>query len=105
MSRLSSAMRSMKVPQINAKSVGGLSRSAGRARASPPIQTGAAEVADQTEISELSTYLATAMSGSAAHVAKVSALGEAVSSRDYRVDAGAVSEDIIQHSILFSGAW
>lgn len=99
---------SMKVTQTNNKSIAGLARSVDMA---PTGQSklagtaGQADVTDQTEISNLSAYLAAAISGSPAHVAKVSALGEAVSSREYSVDAGAVSEDIIQHSILFSGAW
>jgi len=108
MSRPSSAIRSMKVTQTNTKSVGALSRSSDGtlAWAGKPAGTAApAEVTDQTEISELSTYLAAAMSDSPAHVAKLGSLGEAVSKSEYSVDASAVSEDIIQHSILFSAAW
>jgi anti-sigma28 factor (negative regulator of flagellin synthesis) len=98
----------MKVTQTNTKSIGALSRSSGGPPALPGKPAGAAaqtQVADQTEISNLSTYLAAAMSGSPAHVAKLGSLGEAVSNSEYSVDAGAVSEDIIQHSILFSAAW
>jgi len=100
-------MKVTKVTQANTKSIGALSRSSGGAPAWPGKTAGAVaqtEVADQTEISELSMYLAAAMNGSPAHVAKLDALGEAVSNSEYSVDAGAVGEDIIQHSILFSGA-
>jgi len=108
MNRPSSAIRSMKVSQTNTKSIAGLSRSSEGASAGPGKAAAApaqAEAADQTEISRLSTYLAAAMSGSPAHAAKVSSLGQAVCNSEYQVDASAVSEDIIQHSMLFSGAW
>ena len=59
---------------------------------------------DQVQLSNLSSYLASALDGSPAHVAKVGELGAAVSSGQYHVNADAVSGSIIQHSIEFGGA-
>jgi len=52
----------------------------------------------------VSRYLASALNGSPAQVAKVSELSAAVSSGSYQVDAHAVSGSIIQHSIDSGGA-
>jgi anti-sigma28 factor (negative regulator of flagellin synthesis) len=108
MSSYSSAILSMKVTQTNNKSIAGLDRAANAASGrtgSLPEASAQAGAGDQTQISRLSTYLAAAMSGSPMHVAKLSALGAAVSSGQYNVDASAVSNGVIQHSLLFSGAW
>lgn len=59
---------------------------------------------DRAQLSNLSNYLASALSGSSAHVAKLFVLGSAVSSGQYHVDAQTVSGSIIQHSIEFGGS-
>lgn len=59
---------------------------------------------DQVDLSNLSSYLASALSGSPAHVAKVEKLATNVSSGQYHVDSYAVSGSIIQHSIEFGGS-
>jgi anti-sigma28 factor (negative regulator of flagellin synthesis) len=56
---------------------------------------------DQVALSNLSNYLASAYSGSPEHLARVTELGDAVSSLQYQVDSFAVSGSIIQHSIEF----
>jgi anti-sigma28 factor (negative regulator of flagellin synthesis) len=56
------------------------------------------------QLSELSKFLASALEGSPAHVAKVSELATAVSDGRYRVDPQAISGSIIQHAIEFGGA-
>jgi anti-sigma28 factor (negative regulator of flagellin synthesis) len=108
MSSHSSVILSMKVTQTNNKSIGGLARAWGTVPGRPGNSTAgaaAAETRDQLQISNLSTYLAASISGSPAHVAKLSALGTAVSTGQYKVNAGVVSEGLIQHSLLFGGAW
>jgi anti-sigma28 factor (negative regulator of flagellin synthesis) len=102
------ADQSMKINPTNSKSIAGLSRSSAT---SPSRLAGAAgapsrsEPTDQTQISKLSTYLASAISGSSTHLARLSALGSAVSSGRYQVDSDVLGDDIVQHSLLFSGAW
>ena len=59
---------------------------------------------DRAQLTNLSSYLASALSGSAAHVAKLAKLAAAVSSGQYRVDSYAVSGSIIQHAIEFGGS-
>ncbi len=59
---------------------------------------------DQVQLSNMSSYLAAALMGSPAQVAKVSQLSAAVSSGQYQVDAFAVSGSIIQHSIELGGS-
>ncbi len=106
MSRHSSAIRSMKVTRTNTNSIAGLGRETAPAQSGKQAEAAAqAKAPDQTQISNLGTYLASAMSGSAAHLAKLGALGAAVSNNQYSVDASVVSQDIIQHSMLFSGVW
>jgi hypothetical protein len=56
-----------------------------------------------TDIFSLSRYLASALSGSAPHLAKLSKLSATVSSGQYHVDSFAVSGCIIQHCIEFGG--
>jgi anti-sigma28 factor (negative regulator of flagellin synthesis) len=65
---------------------------------------GGASPSDQEQISSLGRFLATALSGSPVHLAKVSELSAAVSSGKYHVDAYAVSASIIQNTIEFGGA-
>ena len=62
---------------------------------------GSRAASDHVQLSSLSNYLASALSGSPAHVAKLTQLGAAVSGGQYQVDAHAVSGSIIQHSIEF----
>jgi flagellar biosynthesis anti-sigma factor FlgM len=59
---------------------------------------------DSVQLSQLSSYLASALSGSPAQVAKLSELGTAVSTGQYHVDADALSGSLIQHSIEFGGS-
>lgn len=59
---------------------------------------------DQVQLSSLSAYLASALGGSPAHVAKMSELSSAVSAGQYHVDSYAVSGSIIQHAIEFGSA-
>lgn len=109
MSSYSSVILSMKVTKTNNESIAGLARTLNAAPPGRPddltASSAAAAVDDQLQISNLSTYLAAAMSGSPALVAKLSALGTAVASGQYKVDSLVVSEGLIQHSLLFSGAW
>ncbi len=98
----------MKISGSNSKSTSELGRSAavgpagaGTASEQPARPT---PVSDRAQISSLGSYLAAALNGSPAHVAKVSELGAAVSNGQYQVDAHAVSGSIIQHSIEFGGA-
>jgi flagellar biosynthesis anti-sigma factor FlgM len=101
-------IQAMEITRSDPKSTSGLDRTSGAGPAgtgSASKQPAGQEVAsDQVQLSNLSSYLASALSGSPAHVAKVSELGAAVSSGKYRVDAKAVSGSIIQHSIEFGGA-
>jgi anti-sigma28 factor (negative regulator of flagellin synthesis) len=107
MSSHSSVILSMKVTKTNNESIAGLARALGAAPARPDNSTASSTPpeSDYLQISNLSTYLAAATSGSPALAAKLSALGTAVTSGQYKVDAGVVSEGLIQHSLLFSGAW
>lgn len=58
---------------------------------------------DRVQLSNPSSYLASALSGSAAHVAKLAKLAAAVSGGQYQVDSYAVSGSIIEHGIEFGG--
>jgi anti-sigma28 factor (negative regulator of flagellin synthesis) len=97
----------MKINGTNSKSVTGVGRSSNSS--SRPVRsadtTAALPPDDQAQISSLSAYLTAAISGSAAHIAKLGALSFAVANNSYTVDSSAVSEGIIQHSLLFGGAW
>jgi hypothetical protein len=90
----------------DAKSTSGLDGSAGVSSAGAGAKQPAAQDApnDRAQLSNLSSYLTSALTGSPAHVAKLSALGTAVSSQQYKVDAYLVSGSIIQHGIEFGGA-
>ena len=74
--------------------------SAGAASDSKP-QAALSAASDRVQLSNLSRYLASALLGSPARVAKMSELTAAISSGDYQVDAFAVSGSLIQHSIDF----
>lgn len=67
-------------------------------------RTPGSEPTDQAQLSTLSSYLAAALSGSPAHVAKLAELSTAVSNGQYHVDAYSVSGSVIQHSIEFGGS-
>jgi flagellar biosynthesis anti-sigma factor FlgM len=98
----------MKISGTTSKSTSGLDRSAavGPAGVAPGSKqsVGQTTASDQAQLSSLSRYLVSALSGSPEHVAKVNELGTAVSSGRYQVDAHAVSGSIIQYSIEFGGA-
>jgi flagellar biosynthesis anti-sigma factor FlgM len=98
----------MKISGVDSKTTAGLDRSTGvgapGAGAASNQAAGQATASDQVQLSSLSKYLASALSGSPAHVAKVSELSAAVSNGQYQVDAQAVGGSIIQHSIEFGGA-
>ncbi len=98
----------MKISGSNSRSTAGLGRPAaiGPAGSRTASKQPAAQTppSDRAQISSLGSYLASALNGSPAHVAKVNELGTAVSSGQYQVHAHAVSGSIIQHSIEFGGA-
>jgi flagellar biosynthesis anti-sigma factor FlgM len=98
----------MKINPPNSKVPSGSSRPAGvgaAAGGSASSQAATTKAAsDQVQLSNLSSYLSAALSGSPAQAAKVSQLGAAVSSGQYRVDAFAVSGSIIQDRMVFGGA-
>jgi flagellar biosynthesis anti-sigma factor FlgM len=99
----------MKISGPGSNSPSGLDPSAGvspagqgAAASKQPIAPNAQS--DQVQLSSLSAYLASALQGSPAHVAKVSELSSAVSTGQYHVDSYAVSGSIIEHGIEFGGA-
>src|ERR1700693_2812352 len=59
---------------------------------------------DRVQLSNLSANLTATLGDSAAHFTKLSSLGAAVLSGRYQVDAGAVSDSIIRHSLQLGGA-
>ena len=69
-----------------------------------PNLGGASPGADRVQLSSLSAHLAEALGSSVAHLNKLSSLAGAVLSGGYQVDAGAVSDSIIRHSLQFGGA-
>jgi flagellar biosynthesis anti-sigma factor FlgM len=99
----------MKINPPNSKAPSGSDQTAGvgaaaaGGSASKQLLTPKA-ASDQVQLSNMSSYLAAALAGSPAQVAKVSELSAAVSSGQYQVDAFAVSGSIIQHSIEFGGS-
>jgi hypothetical protein len=98
----------MKISRPNSKSTADLDQSAGvGSLGTGSVSKGLVErqpVSDQAQLSGFSSYLTSALSGSAVHLAQVTALTGTVSSGHYQVDAYAVSGSIIQHSIEFGGA-
>jgi anti-sigma28 factor (negative regulator of flagellin synthesis) len=67
-------------------------------------QSAAGAPTDRLQLSSLSTYLASALSGSPAHTAQLADLSAALVSGQYQVDAYTVGGDIIQHSIEFGSS-
>jgi anti-sigma28 factor (negative regulator of flagellin synthesis) len=98
----------MNIPPSDSKSTFGVGRSAGvgvnRLSAASKPATGQETVSDQVRLSSLSSFLTSALSGSPERLEKLNALGGAVSSGQYQVDANTVSGSIIQHNIEFGGA-
>jgi flagellar biosynthesis anti-sigma factor FlgM len=97
----------MNISRLDTKSIPDIQSPAG---VDPAGLTGASKQpaaqnapSDQVQLTGMSRYLAAALNGSPAQVAKVSELGAAVSSGKYRVDADAVSGSLIQHAIEFGG--
>ena len=97
----------MKISRQDSKSTPDVDRSAGVGQPGTvsawKIPGGQQPVSDRVQLSGLSSYLASALNGSAAHAAHVTQLTGTVSSGQYKVDAYAVSGSIIQHSIEFGG--
>jgi flagellar biosynthesis anti-sigma factor FlgM len=94
----------MKISRSDPKTTAALNPSAdvvpaGSAAPSKPGQQAAAS--DRVQLSSLNGHLASALSGSPAHAAKLSELDAALSSGQYHMDAYAVSGSLIQHSIEF----
>jgi anti-sigma28 factor (negative regulator of flagellin synthesis) len=56
---------------------------------------------DHMQVSNLSSYLAAALSGSPAHLSKLNSLATEVQSGAYQVDAGVISDRIITRSLGF----
>jgi len=97
----------MNISRLDSKSIADLQQPAGvdpaglsGASQQPATQNAAS---DQVQLTSMSHYLAAALNGSPAQVAKVSELSTAVASGEYRVDAYAVSGSLIQHAIEFGG--
>ena len=65
--------------------------------------SGVREPVDFAQLSGLGAYLAAALSGSPARMAKLVELARAVSARKYSVDSYSVSGSIIQHVIELGG--
>jgi hypothetical protein len=63
------------------------------------------QAVEETQLINLNALVTAAMEGSPAHLAKLSSLGTEISEGVYGVDAGILSAVIIDHAILFSGAW
>ena len=59
---------------------------------------------DRVQLSNLSASLTSALGASAAHLQKLSSLAGAVLNGGYQVDARAVSDSIIRHSLQFGSA-
>lgn len=96
----------MKIPRSSPESnpVRNSTAAVGSVASNPLPQTLAGAPTDRAQLSNLSSYLASALSGSAAHVAKLAKLSTVVSSGKYQVDSYAVSASIIQHAIEFGGS-
>ncbi len=96
----------MKIYGPDPKSTSGLNPSpgvgAGAGSASKP-SAGQSVATDEAQLSSLSSYLSSALTGPPTHLAKVSELGAAVATGQYHVDSYVVSGSLIQHSIEFGG--
>jgi|SRR5277367_4099262 len=98
----------MNISRPETKSASGLNPSKGvgasGAGSASTLAAGQGAASDQVQLSNLSGYLSSTLSGSPARLAKLSELGTAVSSGQYYVDSYAVSGSIIQHILEFGGA-
>jgi len=96
----------MNVSRLNPDSnpVSNSPAAAGSAASNPPSKPGPSTPTDRTQLSNLSSYLTSALSGSAAHAAKLATLAAAISSTQYQVDSHAVSGSIIQQAVEFRGS-
>jgi hypothetical protein len=91
-------------PNPESNSVWDSTAAAGPAASNPSPIPASSTPTDRAQLSNLSSCLAAALSGSAAHVGKLTKLGAEVSSEQYQVDSYAVSGSIIEHSIQFGGS-
>ena len=94
----------MRVSRSVIKSLAALNQSAPGGAAGASQNPTPSSPTDQAQLSQLGSYLASALSGSPAHMSKLMELGIEVSKGHYQVDAYAVSGSIIQHSIEFGGS-
>ena len=102
---LSDAAYAMKIFRLDTKTTFGLnpSNGIGPAGSDSASKQGPATASDRVQLSGLSGYLASALSGSPTHIAKLAELSSSVPNGQYHVDAYAVGGSIIQHSIEFGG--
>ena len=97
----------MKINSSEGTPLAGLESSSAAAPASDRGSTGPAGPSlggDRVQLSNLSANLTATLSDSAAHFTNLASLGAAVLSGRYQVDAGAVSDSIIRHSLQVGGA-
>ncbi len=100
--------RAMKINSSEGMPVSELARSGGAASAGESKGTTGSSVpslgGDRVQLSNLSASLTATLGDSAAHFTKLYSLGAAVLSGRYQVDAGAVSDSLIRHSLQVGGA-
>ena|SRR5579863_5042133 len=97
----------MKISRSDTNATSGFSSSIGvgpaGADSASKKQVQATTASDRAQLSTLSSHLASALSGSMTHLAKLAELSSSVSNEQYHVEADVVSGSIIQHSIEFGG--
>jgi hypothetical protein len=94
----------MKINSFEGSLPAGLQGSSGASTASESgAPAGPSLAADHVQLSNLSANLTAALGDSTAHLNKLSALS-AVALSGYQVEAGAVSDSIIRHSLQFGPA-
>jgi anti-sigma28 factor (negative regulator of flagellin synthesis) len=100
--------RAMKINSSEGMPFSELARSGGAASAGESKgssgSSGPSLGGDRVQLSNLSANLTATPGDSTAHFTKLSSLGAAVWSGRYQVDAGAVSDSIIRHSLQVGGA-
>ncbi len=100
--------RAMKINSSESMPFSELARSGGAAPAGESKGTtgssGPSLGGDRVQLSNLSASLTATLGDSAAHFTKLYSLGAAVLSGRYQVDAGAVSDSLIRHSLQVGGA-
>jgi flagellar biosynthesis anti-sigma factor FlgM len=92
----------MKISDPSSGPVSGVSQASGRASNRPSGTERRSSTGDQIELSQLGAQLSE--SNSSERGAKISDLAAAVSGGRYQVDANAVSDNIIQHSLVLGRA-